>query len=448
MENPNRASYYNEALSRKDPWPPVQVILELQRQSGDLLYSVWLQSVADFDVPGLTVRGTLPPGAGFKDCWTSEPGKNPGKIDEEQVSWYNLLVPAHGKVGPFTYRLRHSGERNVVSRAWVERGGVTLAFSREVAWHPRVRMYSGHDHLMHRVPAYVALQKGWFQDEGIGEVEIGFTGDDDHTIQAMQEGKVDIGLDIKPNKVFTAVAKGVPILIIGGWRAMDPYIFFGAKGLRSVKDIKKMQMREKDGVEIVHKEKILRAHGLDLYKDVQWLETGPSLAAIRKPLLDQGKVDAVTVRFGDSEAQRLVEEGYPVLADLSDFYPDGYQSRILAAGRAMVEKYPLTVKGILKGIVRAYRFMAQAENHDEIHRLLNEAGAQWIEHDPYTYPNRGDFAVFVRSVNPTDGSINRRGLKLALEDTIRRGQVREGFSLESVINTDLVEEAARELGLR
>ncbi len=47
-----------------------------------------------------------------------------------------------------------------------------------------------------------------------------------------------------------------------------------------------------------------------------------------------------------------------------------------------------------------------------------------------------------------DGSINRHGLKLALEDTIRRGQVREGFSLDSVINTDLVEEAARELGLR
>jgi ABC-type nitrate/sulfonate/bicarbonate transport system substrate-binding protein len=311
-------------------------------------------------------------------------------------------------------------------------------------------MYSGHDHLMHRVPAYVALQKGWFREEGIREVEIGFTGDDDHTIQAMQEGKVDIGLDIKPNKVFTAVAKGVPILIIGGWRGMDPYIFFGAKGLKSVADLKgkRMQMREKDGVEVVHKEKILGAHGVDLYKDIEWVETGPSLAAIRKPLLDQGKVSAVTVRFGDSEAQRLLEEGYPVLADLAEFYPDGYQSRVLTAGRAMVERYPVTVKGILKGIIGAYRFMAQAQNHDEIHRLLDQAGASWVEHDAYTYPNRGDFAVFVRSVNPMDGSINRRGLKLALEDTIRRGQVREDFSLDSVINTDLVEQAARELGLR
>jgi hypothetical protein len=106
------------------------------------------------------------------------------------------------------------------------------------------------------------------------------------------------------------------------------------------------------------------------------------------------------------------------------------------------------VKGVLKGIIRAYRFLAQAENHDEIHRILKEAGAKWVERDAYTYPNKGDFAVFVRPINPMDGSISRRGLKLALEDTIRRGQAPGGSSLDSAIDTDLVEEAARELGLR
>ncbi|MBI4490690.1 MAG: hypothetical protein HY694_16525 [Deltaproteobacteria bacterium] len=54
----------------------------------------------------------------------------------------------------------------------------------------------------------------------------------------------------------------------------------------------------------------------------------------------------------------------------------------------------------------------------------------------------------MRPINPMDGSISRRGLKLALEDTIRRGQAPGGFSLDSAIDTDLVEEAARELGLR
>lgn len=450
MEIPQRASYYNEALSRKDPWPPIEVYLEMQEEQKDLVYSVWLESVADFDVPGLTLRGVIPSGASLKGSWTKELGENPGKTEEGEVSWHQIFVPARKRIGPFVYRLGHSGDRNVGSRAYLERGGPTLAFSREVIWHPRVRMYSGHDHLMHRVPAYIALQKGWFLEAGIKELEIGYTGDDDHTVKAMEDGKVDVGLDIKPNKVFPAVAKGIPIVIIAGWRAMDPYIFFGSKGLKSVGDLKgkKMQMREKDGVEIVHKEKILKAAGVDLYKDIEWVESGPSLAAIRQPLLDQGKVNAVTVRFGDSEAQRLMEEGYPVLADLSEFYPDGYQSRVLTAVKWMVEQYPRTVIGILKGIIRAYRFMAQVENHDEIHRLLNEAGKRWISRDDYTYPNKGDFAVFVRTTNPMDGSINRRGLRLALEDSIRRGIVPDDFQLDSAICTDLVEEAARELGLR
>jgi ABC-type nitrate/sulfonate/bicarbonate transport system substrate-binding protein len=450
MEIPHRSSYCSEALSRKDPWPPLEVSLELREERGDLIYSAWIQSVADFDVPGLTLRGVVPAGTVLQESWLKERGASPGKAEEGEISWYQIFLPARRKVGPFFYRVGHSGDRNVVSRAWVERGGPTLAFSRELVWHPQVRMYAGHDHLMHRVPAYVALQKGWFSEEGINEVEIGFTGDDDHTVEAMRDGKADIGLDIKPNKVFAAVAKGAPIVIIAGWRAMDPYIFFGAKGLKSVEDLrgKKMQMREKDGVDVVHKEKIFSAHGLDLHKDVRWVESGPSLASVRKPLLDQGKVDAATVRFGDSEAQRLVEEGYPVLTDLAEFYPDGYQSRVLSATRKMVEGYPKTVKGVLKGIIRAYRFLAQAENHDEIHRILKEAGAKWVERDAYTYPNKGDFAVFVRPINPMDGSISRRGLKLALEDTIRRGQAPGGSSLDSAIDTDLVEEAARELGLR
>lgn len=448
MEIPQRASYYNEALSRKDPWPPIEVHLEINEEQGDLLYSVWLESVADFDVPGLTLRGVIPSGASLKGSWTKEPGENPGKTEEGEVSWYQIFVPARKRIGPFVYRLGHSGDRNVASRAYLERGGPTLAFSREVVWHPRVRMYSGHDHLMHRVPAYIALQKGWFLEAGIKELEIGYTGDDDHTVQAMRDGKVDIGLDIKPDKVFGAVAQGVPIVIIAGWRAMDPYIFFGAKGLKSIKDIKKMQMREKDGVDVVHKEKILAAHGVDLYKDIEWVESGPSLASIRKPFLDQGKVDAVSVRFGDTDAQRLFEEGYPILADLAGFYPDGYQSRVLTATRKMVEGYPRTVNGVLKGIIRAYRFLAQAENHDEIHCLLKDAGAEWVEHDPYTYPNKGDFAVFVRTTNPMDGSLNRRGLKLALEDTIRRGRAPKDFPLDSAVCPELIEQAARELGLR
>ena len=49
----DRASYYNEALSRKDPWPPAEVSLEVKEDQGELVYSIWLNSAVDFDVSGL-----------------------------------------------------------------------------------------------------------------------------------------------------------------------------------------------------------------------------------------------------------------------------------------------------------------------------------------------------------------------------------------------------------
>ena len=62
--------------------------------------------------------------------------------------------------------------------------------------------------------------------------------------------------------------------------------------------------------------------------------------------------------------------------------------------------------------------------------------------------NKGDFAVFVSTTNPMDGSLTRRGLKLALEDTIRRGRAPKDFPLDSAVCPELIEQAARELGLR
>lgn len=456
MSLTNKASYFNKSLSRGDPWPPVQVELSLQEVEAALSYQVWVKNVSSCDVPGLTLRGVVPRGSHLLRSFALTPGKDEGRFEElpasgqGEVSWYRLSVAAGQRLGPFVYEISFDRNRNLSSRAWIERGGVPIAFAREVLWHPTLRLCAGHDHLMHRVPLLIAREMGWLEAEGIRSVEIGYTGDDDHTVAAMERGEVDIGLDVKPNKLFPAIANGAPIRIIAGWRSMDAYIFFGSKRVRSVKDLKgkKMQMREKDGVDVVHKERVLKAGGIDMHEDLEFVSSGPSLVQIRRPALDSGAVDMISVRFGDTEAQSLVEAGYPVLADMSEMYPDGYQSRVLAATVPTIERYPKTVKGILKGLIRAYRFMAQAENHDEIHRSLIQAGAEWVEHDPYTYPNKGDFANFVRPTHPMDGSLNIRGLSLALQDTIERQGLTKEFALEQAIYGSLVEEAARELGFR
>ncbi|MBI4529635.1 MAG: ABC transporter substrate-binding protein [Deltaproteobacteria bacterium] len=404
---------------------------------------------------------------------------------------------------------------------------------------------------MHWVPAYVALQKGWFVEEGISEVEIGFTGDDDHTIEAMRYGKVDIGLDIKPTKVIAAAAQGVPIVIIAGWRNMDPYIFFGRKDLNSGRDIRKMPMREKDGVQVVHREKMLAAYDLT-DKDIVRVECGPSVATFRQALLDQGKVDAATVRFGDSEARYqvgldpkpflvcgakaqgadlhivagwlnspayafmaargrkiatlkdlrgkkialrvpdgiagrfirelfrregmdadqtvtwvikglpsrrfqqplfdsgevdagmvilgdapgMIEEGYPLLADLSKAYPNGYAVRVTAARGDVVRDEPERLTGVLRALIRAYRFMNQ--RYGETLEILVRAGYELEEGmDRSLWEKK--YHMFERI--PLDGMVGEQGLNQVIEEE-KRGKLPGLFGTQEILLDQFVRNAA------
>ncbi|MFQ5904911.1 MAG: hypothetical protein ACE5JO_14605, partial [Candidatus Binatia bacterium] len=137
MSVPNKASYFNESLSRGDPWPPVEVEISSAAVEAGLSYEIWLKNVTSHDVPGLTVRGVVPAGSSLMRSFSLVPGGDRGKFEEvpvsgqREISWHRVSVEAGQRLGPFVYEVSFSGDRNLSSRAWVERGGIPITFAAE-----------------------------------------------------------------------------------------------------------------------------------------------------------------------------------------------------------------------------------------------------------------------------------------------------------------------------
>jgi len=92
-----------------------------------------------------------------------------------------------------------------------------MAFSRCHSWlqtpsgisrassHPRLRISSAHDELNHDWEALVGMEKGYFREEGLEDVElIAFPDDESAQIEALASGLVDVALDPQTRKVLAA----------------------------------------------------------------------------------------------------------------------------------------------------------------------------------------------------------------------------------------------------
>src|SRR3972149_7601805 len=95
--------------------------------------------------------------------------------------------------------------------------------------YPKITVAAGHRHFTHRTPSKLAWEKGWFQQEGLSDVTIIATGKDDKTLEGLTNGTIDIGTDIRSDKVLEASDKGLKVYIIGAWRVGYPMLMFADK---------------------------------------------------------------------------------------------------------------------------------------------------------------------------------------------------------------------------
>jgi ABC-type nitrate/sulfonate/bicarbonate transport system substrate-binding protein len=310
---------------------------------------------------------------------------------------------------------------------------------------PNWTLAAGHVHLFHIVAPIIARQRNYFRDEGAGDCEFLYSGSDAKTIEGMSRGIYHIGLDPKPYLLCAAKVRGVDLKIVGGWLNSAAYGFVAAKGrgIAGLKDLagKKISVREPDGIDTRFARALFRQQGLDADQMVEWVIGGSRSRRFQQPLFDRGEADAAMVILKDVPG--MVAEGYPLLADLSQVYPQGYAVRVTAARGDIVRDEPERLAGLLRALIRAYRFMNQ--RYGETKEIITGAGYQ-LDKDMDGALWEGKYHMFERI--PQDGSVNRAGLQLVIDEEKASGKLPADFDMEEILLDRLAEQAAESVNRR
>lgn len=307
----------------------------------------------------------------------------------------------------------------------------------------KLRVAAGHYHLFHRVAPTVAKAKGYFQREDL-EVEISATGTDHKSQEALIGGAVDVVIDLKTPVALQARDRGAELFLIGGFLNTYPGIFVGAKEIRSVNDLrgKKVGLREPNGVTLTMSSMILKRAGMEPDGDVVFVaHTGASSFKSIAPRLDLGEIQARIAHKAYVNDFRA--GGYPILADLADYLPHGYQLRAIAATGPFLERNGASVVGFLKTMIRAYRFMKEPENHPEMMEIIKNSDLEF-EQDMDQGMWEEEYPL-VPGI-PADGDINVAGLEMILEEEKLARRVSPAMRLDGILRREYVRVALQEIG--
>ncbi|MBI4330137.1 MAG: ABC transporter substrate-binding protein [Chloroflexi bacterium] len=310
----------------------------------------------------------------------------------------------------------------------------------------KIMASAGHFHFFHRTAAIMAERRGYFKEEGLGDVEIKAAGEDELSIEGLKSGKIDFVLDVRPLVVISENNRGSDVYIVGGMISNVPTSLHGARGIRSVADLKGKRVglvESGGGREALWVKDLLRRHGFDLNKDVTFVtQVGHTGLQNQRPRLDRGDHQAVLIAAPNSD--QAVKEGYLRLARRSDEFPD-YPDRVVATTGAMIAQHPGTVKGFLKGLIRGYRFVKQERNWPEIVKMVNdyhwERDMGWENFDRSRLNTPYSLIEYI----PYDGSVTRKSLEVVITQARGLGLLPEGVRVEQATKFEFVEQAAKEL---
>ncbi len=310
---------------------------------------------------------------------------------------------------------------------------------------PKWTLAAGHVHLFHLVAPIIARERNYFRDEGAGDCEFLYSGSDAKTLEGMRGGIYEVGLDPKPYLVCEARSRGADLAIVGGWLNTPAYGFVAAKGrgIKSLTDLagKKVSAREPDGIDVRFARQVFRREGLDADRMVTWVVNGARSRRVQQPALDSGLIDAAMIILKDIPG--MVADGYPLLADLSKIYPQGYAVRVTAARGDIVREEPERLTGLLRALIRAYRFMNQ--RYADTKETLTRAGYA-LDKDMDAALWEGKYHMFERI--PPDGSVNQAGLQLVIDEEKAGGKLAAEFNMQEILVDGFVKEAARSVNQR
>ena len=316
-----------------------------------------------------------------------------------------------------------------------------------------VRIGPSHYHVGHIVPAMVAKEMTYFEEEGLEAYDLhhgGLIPAIAETLalrRAMTEKSVDITPDVKPSAVFELANRGEDVHIVGCWRNRQDFRWYGAKGLERFADLggKRIGVRDFGGIDHTALRTALKRHGLDPERDVTFVR-GARFHPHENPetSLREGEVDLIALTGEDSRG--LAEEGYPLLLTSRDLYPRGRADRVIIATERMVDRDTELLEAYLRATIRAYWFITDyGINRPYLEALVKRLRQTCLDAEEAA---RAGVEGGGRLSLPFDGAPSVPALQDAVDEAKEHGDVDDGFALDSVLRLEFVERAFAQLGGR
>lgn len=307
----------------------------------------------------------------------------------------------------------------------------------------------GHSHFPHRTAPLIALDRGYFAEEGFGKVDVLVSGDDDTTMRALLAGDIHVGLDIAPIVALKARNEGHPVFIIGAMVNGLGFFLMAKPEIKTIKDLagRRIQVVETGGGIDERQVRVLLAkNGIDPDKDVIFVRKAPfPLLRNAKAAFDQDVADARMVLNVDLEEAR--DAGYPILYDFFAEYPAGYPQRSIMATQDFIEANADRLKAFLRAMVRAYRFMRLDRNYKDVmavvRKNVTEPNLGLPAHIPADFLDKPFFAF---KQSPADGAVSLDGLDLYIAERVPPDQRTIGAA--DLLHLALVKEVSEGLDRR
>ena len=316
----------------------------------------------------------------------------------------------------------------------------------------RVRLSAAHNEWNHLAVALVAMEKGFFEEEGLTDVElISFDEETDQLIDREElqvdlvaQGVVDVAIDPRATFVLEAKEQKRPVCVVAARRLTHAFILIGQKGLKDIHELRgsSLDMGQRGGATDVMMRQVLKDHGLEPDRDVKFTYSGGpmhDLAHHAKAFREgkRGPASLTTAR----ELEKFLAEGYPVLADLRKLYPPRHD-RITAANEDFCREHPEMLKAVLKGLIRGCRFVLKMDK-EWFTQFIKECGFLATEREVDSYEPL--FTAWEGRISP-DLSLPMEGIELIVDEQKRAGRLAPSFKANDVLRLEELKKAQLELG--
>ncbi len=318
--------------------------------------------------------------------------------------------------------------------------------SPRIALQSRLRISTAHNEWNHVVLGLVAMEKGYFREEGLEDVElIAFANDEKAQVEALISGLIDIAMDPLIHRVLTAQDKGADIYIVAPRRKMHSFVIFGQKWMKSIQDLKGQTLHIKeDGETIQQLKQIVRMGGLEWGKDVKIVHTTPQF--MHDPVYSEKRFlsgERLLLNVLPWEAEQWSNRGYPILADTKKLFPPRQDRVVVATGKLANERQD-TLEAFLKAYIKASRFLVDRGNESETRTIVEKAG--FLDNDV----DRDNFPTILKHVSnrlATDGSLPVEGVEQAIREQREAGNISDRVSIEKVLRLEALHQAQAKLGI-